>query len=178
MREYYKNSAATAEVFTDSWFHTGDIGVILQGGDLKITDRKKDLIKTAGGKYVAPQKLEGLLKLHPLISHVLISGDQKKYIIALITLDRVHLENFAKIENISFVDWTELTQSPKIQDLIRDQIAETNSHLASYESIKRFLILPVEFTVEGGELTPSLKVKRKALAQRYSKEINGLYGEL
>lgn len=177
MREYYKNPEASAEVFTDGWFHTGDIGTLLQGGDLKITDRKKDLIKTAGGKYVAPQKLEGLLKLHPLISQVLISGDKMKYIIALITLDRVNLENFAKIENISFTDWTDLTQSPQIQDIIRDQIAETNSQLASYESIKRFLILPVEFTVEGGDLTPSLKVKRKALTQKYSKEINSLYGE-
>jgi long-chain acyl-CoA synthetase len=175
MKEYYKNPEATAEVFTDGWFHTGDIGVILQGGDLKITDRKKDLIKTAGGKYVAPQKLEGLLKLHPLISQTLISGDQKKYIVALITLDPTHLQALAKTENEEFTDWKQLTQSPWVQDIVRDLIAETNSRLASYESIKRFMILPTEFTVEGGELTPSLKLKRKALTQRYHQEIDSLY---
>lgn len=175
MKEYYKNPAATAEVFTDGWFHTGDIGMILQGGDLKITDRKKDLIKTAGGKYVAPQKLEGLLKLHPLISQVLISGDQKKYIVALITLDNAQLETLAKIHNESYTDWKQLTQTPWVQDLVRDLIAEVNSHLASFESVKRFLILPTEFTVEGGDLTPSLKLKRKHLTQKYAKEIDTLY---
>lgn len=88
MKGYYKNPEATKEAFDGSWFKTGDIGEILPSGDLRITDRKKDLIKTANGKYVAPQKLEGILKLNPLISHALIHGDQKKYVIALITLDK------------------------------------------------------------------------------------------
>jgi long-chain acyl-CoA synthetase len=175
MKEYYNNPEATHEAIVDGWFHTGDIGTILQGGDLKITDRKKDLIKTAGGKYVAPQKLEGLLKLHPLISQALISGDQKKYIVAVVTLDQAHLESLAKAENENFTDWKQLTQSPWVQDIVRDLIADTNSKLASYESIKRFLILPTEFTVEGGELTPSLKLKRKALSQKFVKEIDSLY---
>ena len=175
MKEYYKNPQDTAEAFTDGWFHTGDIGVILQGGDLKITDRKKDLIKTAGGKYVAPQKIEGLLKLHPMVTQALIVGDQKKYIVTLLTLDPVYLQALAKEHDDHFNHWTELVSRPWVQDIIRDHIAETNADLASYESIKRFLILPTEFTVEGGELTPSLKLKRKVLSQRYKKEIESLY---
>lgn len=175
MKEYYKNPEATAEVMTDGWFHTGDIGTLLQGGDLKITDRKKDLIKTAGGKYVAPQKLEGLVKLHPLITQALICGDQKKYIVALITLDPIYLQALAKERDDNFKDWKELVGRSWVQDLVRDHIAETNADLASFESIKRFLILPVEFTVENGELTPSLKLKRKLLTQKYQKEIESLY---
>ncbi|MEN0058301.1 MAG: long-chain fatty acid--CoA ligase [Bdellovibrio sp.] len=175
MKEYYNDPAATAEVFSDGWFHTGDIGELLPGGDLKITDRKKDLIKTAGGKYVAPQRLEGLLQLSPYIANVLIHGDQKKYIVALVTLDRPTVLKAAKEKNLDTSDWPALLHTPFVQDLIRKAVAETNSQLASYESIKRYLILPVEFTVEGGELTPSMKVKRKVLDQRYKKEITALY---
>ena len=175
MKEYYKDPEATKEVFTDGWFHTGDIGEILDGGDLKITDRKKDLIKTAGGKYVAPQKLEGLLSLHPILGHVLIHGDQKKYVVALLTLDRQTLEKTARDKNIEYKEWTELTQNSQVQDMVRKAIAEANSHLASYEAIKKFLILPQEFTVEGGELTASLKVKRKMLDKKFTDKIESLY---
>jgi len=143
MKEYYKDPQATADVMTDGWLHTGDIGVILQGGDLKITDRKKDLIKTAGGKYVAPQKLEGLLKLNPLITQALICGDQKKYIVALLTIDPIYLQSLAKTHSDGVSNWTELIGHAWVQDIVRDHIAETNADLASYESIKRFLILPV-----------------------------------
>lgn len=175
MKEYYENPEATAEAFEGGWFHTGDIGEILQGGDLKITDRKKDLLKTAGGKYVAPQKLEGLLKQHPLIAHSLICGDQKKYIVALLTLDPAYLQSLAKAENENFTDWQQLVSSPWVQDIVRDIVAETNSHLANHESIKRYMILPKEFTVEGGELTPSLKLKRKLLTKTFAREIDSLY---
>jgi long-chain acyl-CoA synthetase len=175
MKEYYENPEATAEAFEGGWFHTGDIGEILQGGDLKITDRKKDLLKTAGGKYVAPQKLEGLLKQHPLIAHSLICGDQKKYIVALLTLDPAYLQSLAKAENENFTDWQQLVGSPWVQDIVRDIVAETNSHLANHESIKRYMILPKEFTVEGGELTPSLKLKRKLLTKTFAREIDSLY---
>lgn len=175
MREYYKAPEATIEAFTDGWFHTGDIGELLPGGDLKITDRKKDLIKTAGGKYVAPQRLEGLLKLSPYIAHVHIHGDQKKYIVALVTLNQSSVEELAKSQNISFADWNSLLSSPFVQELIRKTVADTNAQLAGYESIKKYRILPIEFTVEGGELTPSLKVKRKVLDQRYKDLIDELY---
>lgn len=175
MKEYYKDPVATKQVFTNGWFHTGDIGELLPGGDLKITDRKKDLIKTAGGKYVAPQRLEGLLTLSPYICHALIHGDQKKYIVALITLDRPAVEALARERQIQYSSWQSLVKSSFVQDLIRKTVAETNSQLASFESIKRYTILENEFTVEGGELTPSLKVKRKVLDQRFKDVIDELY---
>lgn len=175
MKEYYNNPEATKEAFTDGWFHTGDIGELLPGGDLKITDRKKDLIKTAGGKYVAPQHLDGLLKLSPYIAHVHIHGDQRKYIIALLTLDRPSVENLAKEKNIAFTDWNSLVRTPFVQDIARKAVADANSQLASYESIKKYLVLPNEFTIEGGELTPSLKVKRKVLDQKFKEQIDSLF---
>lgn len=175
MREYYQNPQATKEAFTGEWFHTGDIGEILDSGDLRITDRKKDLIKTAGGKYVAPQKLEGLLKVHPFISNVLIHGDQKKYIVALLTLDRQYLLKYAKDNRISYADFIELTKNQRIQEMVRDAVAECNSHLASFESIKKYQVLPDDFTVESGELTPSLKVKRKVLDIKYKERIESMY---
>jgi long-chain acyl-CoA synthetase len=175
MKEYYNNPEATKEVFTDGWFHTGDIGEILPSGDLKITDRKKDLIKTAGGKYVAPQRLESLLKLSPYVSHVHVHGDQKKYIVALITLDRPSVANLAKERGVPYSDWNDLVASSFVQDLIRKVVADTNSQLASFESIKKYVVLPHEFTVESGELTPSLKVKRKVLDQKFKAEIDELY---
>lgn len=175
MKEYYQNPKATAEAFTDGWFHSGDIGMILPGGDLKITDRKKDLIKTAGGKYVAPQRLEGIVKLNPLISQVLIHGDQKKYIIALVTLEKTFVESWALENKVIYHDWKDLCAAPLIEDLVRKAIADANSQLAGFETIKKYKILPVEFSVEGGELTPSMKLRRKALDARYSKEIENLY---
>lgn len=175
MKEYYKDPQATSQHLHEGWFSTGDIGEILPGGDLKITDRKKDLIKTAGGKYVAPQKLENIVKTAPLISQVLIHGDQKKYIVALITVDRSQIERMAKEHSWSFDHWQDLTQKHEVYEAVRRIIAETNSQLASFETIKKFLVLPVEFTIEGGELTPSLKLKRKHLDQKYKKEIDSLY---
>lgn len=175
MKEYYKNPEANTEAFTDSWYHTGDIGEIMPSGDLKITDRKKDLIKTAGGKYVAPQRIEGLLKHNPYINHVLIHGDQKKYIIALLTLDQYSVKKLAKEKNISFSSWEDLIKTSFVYDLARKAVADANSELASFESIKKFLILPNEFTVEAGELTPSLKVKRKALDKKFKDQIESLY---
>jgi long-chain acyl-CoA synthetase len=175
IREYYNNPEATKEAITDGWFHTGDIGEILPSGDLRITDRKKDLIKTAGGKYVAPQKIENLLKAHSYISHVLVHGDQRKFIVALLTLDKGAIINFAKDKQINYPDYATLTQNPQVLELVRKGVAETNQQLASYESIKRYAVLPDDFSVESGELTPSLKVKRKVLDKKFKKEIDSLY---
>jgi len=160
MIEYYNNAEATREAFDNGYFKTGDIGHIDSDGYLCITDRKKDLIKTAGGKYVAPQKLENKLKESPYVSNVLIHGDQKKYIIALITVNRSLLPD---------------PTSPESYKVIKDIIANANEELASHESIKKFSILPAEFTVEGGEITPSLKIKRRFCDQKYKKEIDELY---
>ncbi|UYL08797.1 long-chain fatty acid--CoA ligase [Bdellovibrio sp. SKB1291214] len=175
MREYYQNPDATKEAFTDGWFHTGDIGEIMPSGDLRITDRKKDLIKTAGGKYVAPQRLETLLVLSPYISHALIHGDQKKYIVALIFPDQAAVTMLAKEKGIKFGSWDELVTSPFVEELIRNAVADANSQLASYESIKKHIIMRNELTVENGELTPSMKLKRKKLDQKFSTEIEKMY---
>jgi long-chain acyl-CoA synthetase len=175
MREYLNDPESTEKAFTNGWFHTGDIGEILASGDLRITDRKKDLIKTAGGKYISPQKLENLLKELNLVSNTLIHGDQRKYVVALLTLDPVALKNFATEKNIVYKDVAELSQHPQVLQAVRAGVAETNAKLAHFETIKRFSVLPHDFTVEAGELTPSLKVKRKVLDLKYSKQIDALY---
>jgi long-chain acyl-CoA synthetase len=176
MKEYFNDPVSTSKVFTDGWFHTGDIGELSNEGYLRITDRKKDLIKTAGGKYVAPQKLEGLLKANRFISQVHIFGDQRKYVVALLTLNMHDVEKAAKDLGVTTKDRAKLIENPKVKELIRDAVAEANSHLASFESIKNFAILPNDFTVESGELTPSLKVRRKVVDEKYKQVIEGLYG--
>lgn len=175
MKRYYHDDAATELVLAGGFFHTGDIGEVDSEGFLKITDRKKDLIKTAGGKYVAPQKLETLLKASPYISNVLVHGDQKKYIVTLVTINEPSVIAWAKAQGIPFGSTEELSQSPEVYSLIRDALADVNAQLASYESIKKFAVLPKDFTVEAGELTPSLKVKRKVCDKKFAKEIAQLY---
>ncbi|MGZ3690653.1 MAG: AMP-dependent synthetase/ligase [Pseudobdellovibrio sp.] len=175
MSEYYKNPEETAKVMQDGYFATGDIGEFTTGGFLKITDRKKDLIKTAGGKYVAPQKLEGLLKQEPLISQVLIIGDQKKYIIALITVDEFQIQSWAKSNNIAFEKVEELYGNLALKMRIQKHVQNCNTQLASYEAIKKFEILRDSWTIENGGLTQSLKVKRKFLEQKYADLIHEIY---
>lgn len=174
MKEYFEDKESTDKTIIDGWFATGDIAEILSSGHVKITDRKKDLIKTAGGKYVAPQRLENFLKVHAPISNVLIHGDQKKYIVALLTLDPVWLKTWATTNSATGTP-QELSKNPKVVEVVRKIVAEVNSQLAGFESIKSFAILPNDFTVEAGELTPSLKVKRKVLDQKFKKEIEELY---
>tara|TARA_B110001454_G_scaffold219111_1_gene250041 strand:+ start:46618 stop:48387 length:1770 start_codon:yes stop_codon:yes gene_type:complete len=173
--EYYKDSQATAAAFEDGWFKTGDIGELTPSGHLRITDRKKDLIKTANGKYVAPQKLEGLLKLNPLIANVLIHGDQKKYIIALLSLDHQQTKKWAETNDLDSSDISKIINSSKFADEIRRHIMKVNSELANHESIKKYQVIADEFTVENGLLTHSLKVKRKLLDQKYKDVISRLY---
>jgi len=175
MKGYYKDAEATAAVLENGWLRTGDIAELSPEGYVRITDRKKDLIKTAGGKYVAPQRLEGLLKANRFISQAHIHGDQKKYVVALVTLNLDAVRNYAGEAGISDTSPEALAENPKVKELIRQAVADANSHLASFESIKNFAIVPTEFTVEGGELTPSLKVKRKVVDQRYHDLIERLY---
>lgn len=176
MKEYHNDPEATAAALEDGWFHTGDIGEISAEGYLRITDRKKDLIKTAGGKYIAPQKIEGLLKTNRYISQIHIHGDRRKYIVALVTLNYDAAEKFAEEHNLSYKDRESLAENPKIKELIRRAIADANSQLASFESIKNFAIVARDFTIESGELTPSLKVKRKVVDANYRTLIDRLYG--
>lgn len=174
-KEYYKNVEATKEAIRDGWFHSGDIGHIDDDGYLFITDRKKDLIKTAGGKYVAPQKIEGLAKSYPILSQVVVSGDQKPYCVALITLNQEMVIQFAQANGILYGDYSELVKNEKVQKLVSDAMEKLNSGLAQYETIKKYHVLPKEFTVEEGDLTPSMKVKRKHVCKKFSAEIEAMY---
>jgi long-chain acyl-CoA synthetase len=174
---YYKRQDATAESWdAEGWFHTGDIGEVDGDGFLRITDRKKDLIKTSGGKYVAPQNIENLLKTQLHISQAVVIGDNRKYCVALITLDLDELERYARSARIEVKERGALVQHPKIVELIDGEVQTVNKHLASYESIKYFRILDRDFSQETGELTPSLKVKRKVVTERFRNLIDEMYG--
>lgn len=175
LTEYYKDPESTQKAIKDGFFATGDIGLLTEKGYLKITDRKKDLIKTAGGKYVAPQKLEGLLKQDPLISNVLIHGDQKKFICVLITLEPAQLKQWANLQQISYNQFNELYQNPLLKLRIQKHIQSINSRLAAFEAIKKFEIISDEWTVDNGSLTQSLKVKRKLLERKYADLIDEIY---
>jgi long-chain acyl-CoA synthetase len=176
-RGYYKQPDATREVFEpDGWFHTGDVGRIDEDGFLFITDRKKDLIVTAGGMNIAPQNIENLLKADPFISQVMVHGDRRPYPVALITLNTDELRKFAREQGVLTADLGALVKHPTIVERVSRTVEEKNTNLQSYAKIKKFSILPGDFTLEGGELTPTLKVKRKVVAEKYKKELEGLYG--
>ncbi len=173
---YYKRPEETAEAWDpEGWFHTGDIGEFDADGFLRITDRKKDLIKTSGGKYVAPQKIENLLKVQPHVSQAVVIGDNRKYCVALITLDADEMGRWAAGHGKNGATAADLAIDPEVTKLIEAEIAEVNRHLASFESIKYFRILPNDFSPETGELTPSLKVKRKVVSERYRPLIEEMY---
>lgn len=174
-REYYHNPEATAEALKDGWFYTGDIGHIDSEGYLFITDRKKDLIKTAGGKYIAPQKIENMAKSYPVLAQVVLYGDQKPYAVALVTLNQEYVIQFAQAQGILYGDYAELVKHEAVQKLVSDSIEKLNGHLAKYETIKKYHVLPKEFTVEDGDLTPSLKVKRKQVCKKYESVLEGMY---
>lgn len=175
LAEYYKNPEETLKTIIDGYLCTGDIGLFTEQGFLKITDRKKDLIKTAGGKYVAPQKLEGLLKQDPLISQVLIHGDQKKFICALITFDEAQIKQWSESHQIKIESNNDLYNNPILKGRMQKHIQDLNSKLASFEAIKKFEIISEAWTVENGGLTQSLKVKRKFLEAKYADLLIEIY---
>ncbi|MBI3457911.1 MAG: long-chain fatty acid--CoA ligase [Candidatus Rokubacteria bacterium] len=173
---YYRKPEETAEVFKpDGWFHTGDIGEIDADGFLRITDRKKDLIKTAGGSYVAPQYIENLLKGDPFVSQAMVYGDRRPYPVALVTLNPEELVKFARNAGLGDTPAGELARNPAILERVRRTVDAVNEKLASYARVKRFAVLPADFTQEGGELTPTLKVKRKVVSANYADLIESLY---
>lgn len=176
MRGYYKRPEETAKTLIDGWLHTGDIGKIDSDGFLQIVDRKKDLIKTSGGKYVAPQKIEGKLKsLCPFISQALVHGNARNFCSLLVTLDEDHLRNWAEKAGLNDVSYEALCQKPQIKTIIQTYIDQLNQPLASYETIKRFAILPSDFSIDTGELTPSMKVKRKVVEEKYAHILSSFY---
>jgi long-chain acyl-CoA synthetase len=177
MRGYYNLPEETAATLTDGWLNTGDIGEIDPDGHLRITDRKKNLIKTSGGKYVAPQALEGAFKaICPYASEIVVHGDRRNFCSALITLDGESITAWAKENNIAG-DYKAIVSDPKTQALIQGYIDQLNEGLARFETIKKFALLPAEFTVESGLLTPSLKVKRKTVEKTYEALLDGFYGD-
>jgi long-chain acyl-CoA synthetase len=178
MRGYWNKPEATRAVFTeDGWFKTGDIGSLDGEGYLTITDRKKELLKTSGGKYIAPQPIEQLIKSSRFVSQVVVIGNDRKFASALIVPDWEQLESYAKLKGLNLGRREEFCRHPKIIDLFERQIAARTQNLAQFEKIKRIALLDQELTVEGGELTPTLKVKRRVVDQKYRDVIDRIYSD-
>jgi long-chain acyl-CoA synthetase len=176
MRGYANLPEASAEMLRDGWLYTGDIGELDKDGFLRITDRKKDLIKTSGGKYVAPQKLEGLLKVSsPLISQVLVHGNMRNYCTALITVNEEEILSWAVDNGMGGRSYADVAGHARVHQMIQPFVDKLNRELASYETIKKFAILPADLALETGELTPTLKVKRKVVETKYKDVLNGFY---
>ena len=174
---YLKQEQATAETVIDGWLHTGDVGELDDLGYVRITDRKKDIIVTAGGKNVSPQNIENRLKTYAGISQVVVVGDKRKFLSCLITLDIEGLEELWTRDDKRLPTGDALVSDKEVRALLQSYIDSVNKDLASYETLKKFEVLPEDFSVESGELTPSLKVKRRVIQKRYEGLIDGFYGE-
>ncbi|HVA93842.1 MAG TPA: long-chain fatty acid--CoA ligase [Candidatus Dormibacteraeota bacterium] len=178
MRGYYLKPGETSAVISpDGWLATGDIGHLDADGYLHITDRKKDMFKTAAGKFVAPQPIENQLKSNPLILNAVLVGDKHKFISALIVPNFATVEAAARAEGRTFASHEQLAADPWVHELIGREVARVNATLAQYETIKRFALLDHDFTFDGGQLTYTLKLKRRVIEQRYAEIIEGLYAE-
>ncbi|MGC3992755.1 MAG: long-chain fatty acid--CoA ligase [Propionicimonas sp.] len=178
MRGYHNDPERTAEVLVDGWFHSGDIGKLDADGFLTITDRKKDLMKTSGGKYVAPAKVEGVIAASvPYVSQVVAVGDGRKYISALLTMDRDNLAKWAARHDMADRDYAEITQSPELRKTIERFMGAANGKLERWETVKRFAILPAELSVDDGGVTPNMKIRRKVVTEQYAEVVESLYDE-
>lgn len=176
MLGYYKNPEETAETIDkDGWLYTGDIGEIDADGFLRITDRKKDIIITSGGKNVAPQRVENIMQTSRYIGQVVVYGDRKKYLTGVVTLDQDQVKEWAVKHGIQLSSWEELCKHPKVVELINNEVQEKNKFLSSFETLKKVLIAPNEFSVKSGEQTSSLKIKRKVVTEKYKAQLEALY---
>lgn len=176
MLGYYNKPEATKEVFTeDGWFRTGDIGEISEEGFLRITDRKKELFKTSGGKYIAPSPIEQLIKSCRYVSQVVLVGNERRFPAALIVPDFDELEHYARSGKLEIKTPSEFCSNPKILQLFEDEIDDACQNLSGFERVKQFALLENELTVEGGEMTPTLKVKRRTVNEKYGEIIDQIY---
>jgi long-chain acyl-CoA synthetase len=177
MKGYYKKEEETREALAEGWLHTGDIGHLDEEGFLVITDRKKDLIVTSGGKNIAPQPIENLLKQNPYILNAVVVGGKRKFISALIVPDFEKLVEYAKVKNIPFGNPKDLIQNEAIYKFLYEEVDRTTPHLAPYEKVKKIALLNRDFDIESGELTPTQKVKRNIIEEKYKALIDSLYRE-
>lgn len=172
---YYKNPEATAETLRDGWLHSGDVGELDENGFLRITDRKKDLIITAGGKNIAPQYIENQLKFSPYINDAVVIGDRRKYLTCLIVIDEENVIKYAQDNKIPFTTYESLTRNEEIVRLIQREVDKVNQGLSRVEQIKKFSILPKKLYEEDGEVTPTMKVKRKYINEAFRDLIEAMY---
>lgn len=181
MMGYYKEEEKTAETIINNWFHTGDVGTFITAPNgnkfLKITDRKKELLKTSGGKYVAPAPIESKFRESFYVEQIMVVGESKKFVSALIVPAFAAIKEWGKTNGVSATSHQELINEPKVQALFQDLINELNPNFNHIEQIKKFKLLPNEWTVDTKELTPTMKIKRKVIAEKYAKEIADIYGE-
>ncbi|MGH7719509.1 MAG: AMP-dependent synthetase/ligase [Gemmatimonadaceae bacterium] len=178
MKGYFDKPEATREAIDqDGWFHTGDIGVLEEGDFLRITDRKKDIIVTAGGKNIAPQPIENQIKANKYVSQAVVIGDRRRFPIALVVPNFEQLEKWAKLKNLLWTDRRQLIAHPMVKAKMEKEVLSRLSGLAPFETPKKVGLLEQDFTIESGELTPTLKVKRRVVDQRYTQLVDGLYAE-
>ncbi len=177
MKGYYKKPRETAEVFVDGWFRTGDAGLMDAEGNLQITERIKDLIKTSGGKYVAPQQIESAIGSDHLVDQIAVIGEGRRFVTALIVPAFEALEQWARSASVPFQNREELVRHPKVVELFRDRIGERSQAFAPFERIIRFTLLSEPLSIERGEMTPTMKVRRRAAAEHYRDEVERMYAE-
>jgi long-chain acyl-CoA synthetase len=175
MLGYYKRPDLTAETIINGWLHTGDIGEIIDGKFLKITDRKKELFKTSGGKYVAPQPIENKMKESPFIEQIVLIGDNKKFVSALIVPGFSKLKEWAKQQGIEYNSNEEIVANEKVVKLIDEIVNEYNQLFNQVEQVKKFTLIPREFTIDKGEMTPKLSIRRKNILANFEQEIEAMY---
>ncbi len=176
MKGYYNKPEETAKVFTeDGWFKTGDAGKFDESGNLVITDRIKDLMKTSNGKYIAPQPIENLLSNNNYIQQVMLIAEDKPFVSALIVPNFEFLQEKLKDLNIPFTDWKSIIDLPKIKELYKEKIDEVQQSLSGVEKVKKFILMPAEFEISSGEITPTLKIKRNIVLQKYQSLIDEMY---
>ena len=175
MQGYYKRPDLTSEVLIDGWLHTGDIGMMVENKYLKITDRKKELFKTSGGKYVAPQPIENKLKESKYVEQVIVVGAEKKFVGALIVPSFAMLRDWMRENDVEFVSPEQAIANPKVLELYRELVETFNKFFNHVEQIKKFELLPREWSIDSGEMTPKMSLKRKVIMEKFREAIERIY---